>query len=208
MLITAGSIAWLLAGSFSTTVPVDESALSAARTCGMWSLRDNIGRESESRDDLFQAQKEARAGQYGKECYVDASVLSPDHCNFFDTQSIPSHVHFNQKCPFQDSSFCTGNYTAAVFTTGLEGSDGFVDASTLGLNSPLRPKFRKTTTCVPLNMRQGFIRKLLPDSVHVDYQFEYYLGPVNDSASGFSANYTFKMFGDPYRWEIPAYFAM
>ena len=206
ILITLASIAWALGGSFFTTVSVGESGLSSSKTCGSYSLKaNNTDPVSESRDDLVQAQKESRAGQYGRECYPDAPVLSPDHCNFFDSQAIPSHLKFEQQCPFENHTFCNGNYTAVTLSTGIEGSDGFVDASVLGLHSTKRPRFRRTSTCVPLNMRQGFIKQIPPDSDHIDNQFEYYLGPVSDSTSGYEAEYTFKMFGDPSRWEIPTY---
>jgi hypothetical protein len=59
------SIACAVAGTFATVKPHHQSGLSASKVCGMWSLRaNNSDDDSESRDNLIQAQKETRAGQY------------------------------------------------------------------------------------------------------------------------------------------------
>ena len=190
--------AYSVAGSFSTTIPVEASGLSASKHCGSWSLRTDAGKEAEDDDDLLQAQKETRAAQYGRDCYGHRSVISPDRCSFFDSQSVPYNVQIGQECPFQDKRFCAGGgYTAARFTTGL------VDAGVLGINTDKPPKFNRTTICVPLNLDQGFIKEIPPDPHHHDYQYEYHLGPVSDS--DYHSNYTFRMFGDPFKWDLPAY---
>lgn len=192
------SMAFAVAGSFSSTIPADSLGLSASVDCGSWSLRTDAGKEAEDSDDLLQAQKEMRAGQYGKDCYGHRPVTNPDRCTFFNSQSIPYSVQVGRECPFKDKNFCaSGGYTAARFTTGL------VDANVLGINSRRTPKFNRTSICVPLNIDQGFVRELAPDTEHRDYQYEYYLGQVEDS--GYHSDYTYRMFGDPFQWDVPAY---
>jgi len=198
LVLIAISLAYLVAGSFSTTMPVELLGLSASKHCGSWSLRKDAGKEAEDDDDLLQAQKEMRAGQYGRDCYGHRSVTSPDRCAFFESQTISYNVQIGQECPFKDKNFCAGGgYTAARFTTGL------VDASVLGINTGKPPKFNRTTICVPLYLDQGFVKEIPPGPHYHDYQYEYYLGPVNDS--DYHSNYTFRMFGDPFKWDVPAY---
>lgn len=198
VVLIAISLAYSVAGSFSTTIPVESSGLSASKHCGSWSLRKDAGKEAEDDDDLIQAQKEMRAAQYGRDCYGHRSVTSPDRCTFFESQTITYNVQTGQECPFKDKHFCAGGgYTAARFTTGL------VDASVLGINTGKPPKFNRTTICVPLDLDQGFVKEIPPDPHHHDYQYEYHLGPVNDS--DYHSNYTFRMFGDPFKWDVPAY---
>jgi hypothetical protein len=150
-------------------------------------------------DDLLQAQKETRSGQYARDCYGQRSVTNPDHCNFFNSQAILyDDILLEQECPFEYFSLCAGGgYTAVRFSTGL------VEASKIGINSPNPPKFNRTTICVPLNMEQGFIKEIPPDKQHRDYQYEYDLGPVGNSE--YQSNHTFHMFGDPFEWAVPAY---
>jgi hypothetical protein len=191
-------IAYSVGGSFSIMIPVESSCLSASKHCGSWSLRKDAGKEAEDDDDLLQAQKEMRAAQYGRDCYGHRSITSPDRCTFFESQTISYNVQIGQECPFKDTHFCAGGgYTAARFTTGL------VDASVLGINTDKPPKFNRTTICVPLYLDQGFVKEIPPDSHHHDYQYEYHLGPVNDS--DYHSNYTFRTFGDPFKWDVPAY---
>jgi hypothetical protein len=198
LVLIAVFIAYSVAGSFSTTIPVESSGLSASKHCGSWSLRKDAGKEAEDDDDLLQAQKEMRAAQYGRDCYGRRSITSPDRCAFFESQTISYNVQIGQECPFRDKHFCAGGgYTAARFTTGL------VDASVLGINTDKPPKFNRTTICVPLYLDQGFVKEIPPGHHNHDYQYEYHLGPVSDSE--YHSNYTFRTFGDPFKWDVPAY---
>jgi hypothetical protein len=180
-------------------MPADSLGLSASKHCGSWSLDfKNAGNELRDNDDLLQAQKEMRAGQYGRDCYGHRSVTSPAQCAFFDNQTISYEVLKGQDCPFADRDICAGGgYTAVRFSTGL------VEASVLGINSPKAPKFNRTTVCVPLKLKDEFVKEIPPDTQHRDYRYEYYFGPV--SGSEHSSNYTFRTFGDPFTWDIPAY---
>jgi len=199
VLLILAYLAFAAAGSFATTMPADSLGLSASKHCGSWSLDfKNAGNELKDNDDLLQVQKEMRAGQYGRDCYGHRSVPSPAQCAFFDNQTISYEVLKGQDCPFTDRDICAGGgYTAVRFSTGL------VEASVLGINSPKAPKFNRTTVCVPLELKNEFVKEIPPDIQHRDYRYEYYFGPVKDSE--YSSNYTFRTFGDPFTWDIPAY---
>jgi hypothetical protein len=199
VLLILAYLAFAVAGSFATTMPADSLGLSASKHCGSWSLDfKNAGNELKDNDDLLQAQKEMRAGQYGRDCYGHRSVTSPAQCAFFDNRTISYEVLKGQDCPFTDRGICAGGgYTAVRFSTGL------VEASVLGINSPKAPKFNRTTVCVPLELKIEFVKEIPPDTQHRDYRYEYYFGPVDDSE--YSSNYTFRTFGDPFTWDIPAY---
>ena len=189
---------WVIAASFSATTRADSSGLSASKYCGSWSLKRNPGKQAMDNDDLLQAQKERRAGQYGRNCYGQRWVTSPDQCKLFDSQTIGYDVSFDWECPFQNKNFCHGGKFSAVrFSTGLK------DASVLGINTAKPPKFNRTTVCVPLDLDQGFVREIPPDVHHHDYRYEYDLGPLNGSEH--SSNYTYRTLGNPFKWDVPAY---
>lgn len=137
-------IAYSVAGVFSTEVPEDKSRLLASKDCGSWSLSDDADAQEQDLDDLYQAQKEARASDYARACYGAQSVASPDHCTFFYSQNITYSVKHDQPCPFHDPKICVRPFSAATFTTGL------VDATYIGINVENAPKFRRSTTCAPL----------------------------------------------------------
>ena len=107
------------------------------------------GDEASYRDDLYNYQKEARTSQYARSCYDTLDTSSSFGCNFFYNQSIAFSTSFRQTCPFRSSELCLkGLYSAVTFDTGL------VDASTLGINALVAHKFRRMTSCSPLNMSE------------------------------------------------------
>lgn len=187
-------IGWAVVAFYSTAVPPIKSGLSKSRPCGVWSLRPKVSGEEQDKDDLVQTQKEIRAGQYARDCYGDQSIVRPGRCNFFENQTISYQTFLNQPCPFKDSSYCNGAYTAVRFSTGP------TSARVLGMNSPNLPTFTRTTTCVPLNMRRGFVKQVPPDD---QFRFDYFLGQTNGSRG--MHEYTFRQFGDPFKWDVPAY---
>lgn len=187
-------IGWAIAASYSTAIPATKSGLSGSHPCGVWTLKPDVTDRERDVDDLDQTQKEIRAGQYARDCYGDQSIVRPGRCNFFENQTISYTTDVKQPCPFKDPSFCNGAYTAVRFSTGL------IDAEVLGINSPRVPKFNRTTICVPLNMKRGFIKRVPPDN---QFRFDYFLGSTNGSRG--TTDYTFRQFGDPFKWDVPAY---
>jgi hypothetical protein len=103
--------------------------------------------------------------------------------------STPLYTH---DCPFQNE-ICGQNQTV-TFTTDA------IDAGELGINSKHPPKFRRSTSCVPLSMEYPFIQNETTNGVTTYY---YYYGqkPLDNPRS----NYTFTTTGDPFDRLVPAY---
>ena len=198
LIVIVVSIGWAVASSFATDIPADSQGLPSSEHCGSWSLKSGTGETAEADDALTRAEKEKRAGEYGRACYGYRSLTSPDKCSFFGTQSVAYDVS-SVDCPFRDKSFCAGDgiNIARRFTTGL------VDASLIGINVARPPKYNRTTICVPLNIDQGFVEEIPPDEFHYDYRYEYHLGSTN--SSGYISNYTFRTEGDPFNYRVPSY---
>ena len=155
LLIVVFGIAYIVAGTFVTTIPTDQAALSGSMKCGVWGLVGKAQGEAQNKDALIQGQKETRAGQYARDCYGPQPAASLGQCSIFMKPYVPA---FREKrkleCPFLDESYCAGDgFTAAKFTTDL------ADAASIGINAKRPPKFNRTTICVPLNLRQGFVER-------------------------------------------------
>ena len=185
-------VAQAIAGVFSAKIASDRTGLSSSKYCGIWQLDDNAGREATDGDDLNNYQKEARASQYASNCYVSPDSTSTLSCEIFYNQSIAFTTKTHQRCPFTSSELCLdGLYSGVTFDTGL------VDASLIGINSALTPKFRRTSTCSPLNMSEPYVEG--PSEGANDTTYRYYYGRKDN------ADYTFKTLGNPFEWLVPAY---
>ncbi len=185
-------VAQAIAGVFSSKIASDRIGLSSSEHCGIWQFDDNAGEEAADRDDPNNYQKEARASQYARNCYNSPDPTSTLACKIFYNQSIAFTTKTHQPCPFASSELCLyGLYSAVTFDTGL------VEASTLGINSPLTHKFRRSTTCSPLNMSEPYVKA--PPQGTGDTTYRYYYGPKDN------ANYTFKTSGQPFEWLVPVY---
>lgn len=176
-------------------VPPNNSGLSSSKVCGPYSLKADATTPERIADDMLQGQKEIRAGEYGRDCYGTRPVVGFDRCTFFNNQTIPYRVEIDQPCPFANASFCWGTYKAVRFTTDL------VQASVIGLHSSKQPSFRRSTTCVPLNLDSGFMDG--PYWNGDQLQVDYYLGPMNRSSE--YTEYTFRQYGEPFKWGVSAY---
>ena len=183
-------VALTVAGIFSAKIASDSVALSSSINCGIWEFNDKqAGTEANYRDDLYNYKKEARASQYARNCY---NLSDSFGCNFFYNQSIAYKTSSRQMCPFKSPDLClNGLYSAVTFDTGL------VDASVIGINSPATHKFRRTTSCSPLNMTERYVQKISTD--HNDTEYCYYYGQKIDT------NFTFNTSGDPFQWLVPVY---
>lgn len=194
--IILGSIGWSVWSSFATQLPTDSLGILSSKHCGMWSLEAGAGEAARADDALIRSRKERRAGEYARACYGNRSVNSPAQCSSFGNQTIRYHSK-RIPCPFVEKSMCAGNGfdDAVLFWTDP------VDASIVGVNVDRRPKFKHTTICAPLNIDQGFVRKVTPADANNDDIYEYYLGPVD----GGEVNFTFRTEGDPFDTRIPVY---
>lgn len=185
-------IAQAIAGVFSAKIASDRAGLSSSQHCGIWQFNENAGGEPADRDDLNNYQKEARASQYARTCYNSPDPTDPLSCKVFYNQSIAYSTKTYQPCPFASSELChDGLYSAISFDTG------YIDASVIGINSPTTHKFRRTTSCSPLNMSEPYVLRSSPDTNGTAYH--YYYGPKDYTS------YTFNTSGRPFEWLVPVY---
>ena len=185
-------VAQAIAGVFSTKITSDKAGLSSSKYCGIWQFNEDAGGEPADRDDWYNYQKEARASQYARTCYNSQDPTEPFSCRIFYNQSIAYTTKTHQSCPFASSELChDGLYSAVSFDTG------YVDASVIGINSAETPKFRRTTSCSPLNMSEPYVLRSSSGTNSTAYQ--YYYGPKDN------ANYTYNTSGQPFEWLVPVY---
>lgn len=185
-------VAQAVAGVFSAKIASDRAGLSSSQHCGIWQFNENAGGDAADRDDLNNYQKEARASQYARTCYNSPDPAGPFSCKVFYNQSIAYTTKIKQPCPFASSHLChDGLYSAISFDTGL------IDASVIGINSPTNHKFRRTTSCSPLNMSEPYV--VQSSSGPNGSAYHYYYGTKD------STNYTFNTSGQPFEWLVPVY---
>jgi hypothetical protein len=196
-IVTLAGIAYAIAGDLVTSIPTDSSALSNADICGQWDLPANASPAAEDAEQLFQAQKEIKSAAYAGRCYVDDHSSDSASCNAFAYNRVAAiKSEGNQACPFVDHSYCdqTGDgFNAETFTTDA------VKAQRIGIKTREDITFNRTTTCVPLNIYQGFVKKLSDSAGHWGYE----LGPV--ASDEYSSNFTFSQYGDPFEWDVRSY---
>ena len=121
--------------------------------------------------------------QYAKSCYdlnnSQNPASGPDACSFLYKPSIKYLIFDNDVCPFTNATghMCregeNGAFTASTgdMSTGAT-SDLFVDASELGINSPLRYKFHRSITCAPL-LEDGLIQKFNNEDGTLGHRYFY-----------------------------------
>lgn len=181
-----------IAGVFSAKIATDRDGLSSSQHCGIWQFNEDAGGEAADRDDLNNYRKEARASQYARTCYNSQDPTEPFSCRVFYNQSIAYTTKTDQLCPFPSSELChDGLYSAISFDTG------YIDASVIGVNSPTTHKFRRTTSCSPLNMSEPYVLRSSKGDNSSAYYYQY--GPKDDT------NYTFTTSGHPFKWLVPVY---
>ena len=188
-------VAEVIAGIFSAQIASDRAALSSSKHCGIWEVDYDVGDEISYRSDLHSYGKEARASQYARNCYHLPNPTDSVGCNFFYNQSISFVTQTEQQCPFISPELCSnGLYSAAAFDTG------YVDAGVIGINSPTSYKFRRKSSCSPLNMSEPYVRgEHSQDPNNATYR--YYYGHKDNW------NFTFETSGNPFNWLVPTYSA-
>ncbi|MCJ1250939.1 hypothetical protein MMC30_008167 [Trapelia coarctata] len=195
------SVALIIAGVFSARVATDRAALLSSAHCGIWEFDDYAGDDAAARADLHEHQKEARAGQYARNCYGSQNATDSTRCDFFYQTKIDFTTASMDKCPFKSYELCLGGlYSAVTFDTGL------VDASNLGINAEVTHKFRRKTTCSPLNMDYPYVRnETFRDPKNTTYHY-YYGGRFDDTTvPPTEVNYTYQTSGYPFDWLAPVY---
>ena len=187
-------VAWTIVGIISANIASDRTGLSSSQHCGIWQFDDNAGDDAAYRDDLYNRQKEERASQYARNCYSNPHAADSLSCKIFYNQSIDFETKTQQHCPFPSPELCfDGLYSAISFDTGL------VDGSLIGINSDPTYRFRRRTTCSPLNMSEPYISRHSEDKEDNMYYYNY--GSLDDT------DFTFNTSGYPFDWLVPVYSA-
>ncbi|KAL9127469.1 MAG: hypothetical protein Q9217_003669 [Psora testacea] len=184
-------VAQAVAGVFSAKIASDRAGLASSKHYGIWQFDKDAGQEAADRDDLDNYRKEARASQYARTCYKSQDPRSPFSYGMFYNQSIIFETRTHQLCPFASPELCMGGlYSAVTFDTGL------IDGSVIGINAPVTHKFRRSTTCSPLNTSEpyimlplNYVKRLMGDSTYFSSLYpenDYWrpipeLKPPNDS---------------------------
>ncbi|KAK6081590.1 hypothetical protein SCUP515_02837 [Seiridium cupressi] len=198
VLLAIAAILYATAGGAAGEIPAGTEGLSDTENCGFWDLKKNADQRIKDNDDLIQARKEARAAQYGRNCYGEQSIGNADQCEFFQSRQIEytvERIDCPFDCPNPDNCVCTNG----IYGSGVRLSTGAFPASIIGSNDGKLPLIKRTSIFVPLDIDYGFV----VDNSGAEFQFDYHLGSVN--ASGEFRNHTFTMFGTPFNWDIPAY---
>ena len=187
-------VSWTVLILASARMASDRTGLSASTACGIWQFNVSAGDEAAYLDDIYNRQKEERASRYAQNCYNGEDSTDTLSCRLYYTQSIPFETKTQQACPFPSAELCArGPYSAISFDTGL------IDSNVIGINSPITHKFRRQTTCSPLNISESYISRHPQDSD--DTMLYYNYGPTDD------ADFTFNTSGHPFQWLVPVYSA-
>ena len=187
-------VAWTVVGILSANIASDSTGLSSSKHCGIWQFDDNAGDDAGYRNDLCNRQKEEQASQYAQNCYSNPDVANTLSCKIFYNQSIGFETKTQQTCPFPSAELCyNGLYSAISFDTGP------VDASVIGINHKPTYKFRRRTSCSPLNTSQPYVSRHSEDPE--DHMYYYNYGSLDDT------DFTFNTSGRPFDWLVPVYSA-
>ena len=150
--------------------------------------------------------------QYAKSCYGLANSTNnrdeASSCSFFYHKNIKYSSADNQPCPFrtEDGNLCLdGDNSAYMVTTRSSGAmqrsadTVQVDASALGINSPLQYRFHRSLTCAPLKT-EGLVH-YVPGVRNESFSFRYFYGNTTHPKSCTAAhpNCTFELILDKNR---------
>lgn len=187
----------VIGGVFAAEVMTDGVALWSSQRCGVWEFdSDHSGNSAATRHDVFDREKELRAGDYAKSCYDTTNVLQSMSCNFFYQPNISFSLSYTYECPLKDRSLCVEGAPAVTFDTGL------VAANRIGINAESKDtyKFRRSSTCTPLSISYPYVQSRDSNGTTA---FDYYYGQISDS--DYSRESTFSSVGRPFDVQLPAY---
>lgn len=160
LFVSAAFVGYQFASISVSRLLLDNYALSTSQDCGFYVP----GAESSIASPMDQIMDSVAS--YYQECYE--SSPSEQKCDIFTEQDL--HVTYTQDvpCPFGD--LCK---TGAISMDTL-----LLDSVYLGINSPHRPKFRRSTVCAPLKT-DGFYQASLDDATNYT-EVQWSLGPRLD----------------------------
>ncbi|OCL08785.1 hypothetical protein AOQ84DRAFT_406004 [Glonium stellatum] len=195
----------VLAGMFSERIATDKAAILASSHCGLYEFDDTrAGDEEAARADVYLYGREKRAGEYAQSCYGPSDTPQLMRCDSFYNSSIgfdrPEH---DRICPFKDPNICASGYSPG---SGVTFDTGLVDSSILGVNFKPTHKFRRRTTCSPLNMDHPHIKRWHNRRTNTT-GYHYYYGGIYDqyNHSRLITPYTLDTSGDSFNWLAPGY---
>lgn len=187
------------------SIGLDRAGLLDSNTCGLYEYDYRKGGEEDAaRASILNSEKERRAAEYAQDCY-GADGARAMLCDFFYNSDI-QYTRIEDACPFVDSRVCADGYqegSAVTFDTGL------VDAAALGINYSPTHKFRRITTCAPLNVNPPFVRHF--NNGGTDHGYVYNFGSLWNTddcihqAPKRLNEYTMRITGHPFDWDVPAY---
>ncbi|KAM7214438.1 hypothetical protein V8F06_010195 [Rhypophila decipiens] len=175
-------VLWVAGGVYTAKIIADRQAVWKSDRCGIWEFdSEDAGNEAATRADVYERDKEARAGEYARSCYERSNIAGQEQpyslCDFFSHRNITYTKTSNFSCPFADDSVCVTGAQAVTFDTGL------VDA----VESGSTPR-----------SRISFVGLLL---AHRSTMTTHFLLGCDDER----ANHTFNTTNDPFDTRIPAY---
>lgn len=205
--------AQIVVGLLLTDVVVtSSSALLDSDRCGLFEYdNQRAGEEEAVRADMLMVKRERRAAAYAQDCYnADAGRSNNDmRCTFFHNSTIGYTVS-DDKCPFYEAEVCAEGYqsgSAITLDTGL------LDSSILGVNHKSTYRFRRTTTCAPLNSYRPYVQHFSNRGTN-ETGYKYFYGSLHDTRKCVDdvhppppmlTDYTLRISGHPFTWQAPVY---
>ncbi|KAH7091531.1 hypothetical protein FB567DRAFT_546248 [Paraphoma chrysanthemicola] len=185
----------IIGGYFAANVRVDGPAILASDRCGLWLYDSDKRSEAATRARMLDLEKEERASQFAEDYYGEANAVA-FRCKVLHRPTLPmSDPVYSNDCPFY-KDICRLNQTV-TFTTPL------IDAKELGFNTPVSPKFRRSTACTPLSMEYPFIQNQTVDGITT---YTYHYGTKRTGNDGIhTINHTYTTSGDPWERDAPVY---
>ena len=173
----------------------DSVAISRSPKCGLFSSPPN-GSWRTPEAPLWQKHFHdirVESWEYAQRCYSGENEY--DGCNYFYNRSIHYSVRHNDTCPFKGDLCLEGPTSAFTMSTDM------VEAKTVGINTRLKHRFERMTTCAPLRMDYPkFLQFIQPWPAETRWRYYYgtFEGEGVSCTSGtvnctweISQNYTF-----------------
>ena len=201
--------------------------------CGLFEF-DNMkwGEDNAGVVDSLMASRESRAATYAQECYRWGKEKGKKEqngegkkekeegedkrnkvkrgkamkCDFFYTPDLEFYRN-RTPCPFNKSAICHtgGIHKLPAVTFDTE----HLDSSLLGINANPTYKFRRTSTCVPLNAEPPYVKHFANSPT--DHGYVYFYGGFNEVRNDCPSNpkkirdWTMRIVGHPFDWLTPVY---
>lgn len=186
---------WVSLGLTSAKIASNRAGLLSSSQCGVYQFDDKGREEAGYRDDLHNREKEERSSRYAQNCYSQLDPANALTCKVFYQRGIEFVNKSGEPCPFS-LDICNDLNSAVTFDTGL------VDAEALGINAPNLPKWRRRTSCSPLNMSMPYVTSDDQSPLNRTYYYNY--GHV-EKKDDKEQEYTTSTRGNPYDWIVPVY---